>query len=84
MVNNAIYSSSVIRIKVKPNLIRQGKRHVRPIKKIAQTSYFKKTEIFHKYKTNSEYLSAVSHIPQFGDAASPTEDVDVSAGDAHL
>ncbi len=28
--------------------------------------------------------SAVSHIPQFGDAASSTGDVDVSAGDAHL
>jgi hypothetical protein len=28
--------------------------------------------------------SAVSHIPQFGDAASPAGDVDVSAGDAHL
>jgi len=27
---------------------------------------------------------AVSHIPQFGDAASPAGDVDVSAGDAHL
>ncbi len=80
-MNNAIYSSSVIRIKIKPSLIRQGKQHVRPI---AQTSYFKKIEIFHKYKTNSEYLSAVSHIPQFGDAASPTGDVDVSAGDAHL
>jgi hypothetical protein len=28
--------------------------------------------------------SAVSHIPHFGDAASPAGDVDVSAGDAHL
>jgi len=28
--------------------------------------------------------SAVSHIPQFGDAVSPAGDVDVSAGDAHL
>ncbi len=28
--------------------------------------------------------SAVSHIPQFGDAASPTGDVDISAGEAHL
>jgi len=27
---------------------------------------------------------AVSHIPQFGDAASPVGDVDASAGDAHL
>jgi hypothetical protein len=26
----------------------------------------------------------VVHIPQFGDAASPTGDVDVSAGDAHF
>jgi hypothetical protein len=29
-------------------------------------------------------VSAVSHIPQFGDAASPVGDVDVSAGDGHL
>ncbi len=37
-------------------------------------------------------FSAVSHIPEFGDAttslagdaASPARDVDVSAGDAHL
>jgi len=29
-------------------------------------------------------FSAVSHITQFGDAASPAGDVDVSAGDAHL
>jgi hypothetical protein len=37
-------------------------------------------------------LAAVSHIPEFGDAttslagdaASPSGDVDVSAGDAHL
>jgi hypothetical protein len=40
----------------------------------------------------SLFISAVSHIPQFGDAttssagdaASPMGDVDVSAGDAHL
>jgi len=30
------------------------------------------------------HSSAVSHIPHFGDAASPVGDVDVSAGDAHL
>jgi hypothetical protein len=29
-------------------------------------------------------LTTVSHIPQFGDAASPARDVNVSAGDAHL
>jgi len=28
--------------------------------------------------------SAASHIPQFGDAASPAGDVDVGAGDAHF
>jgi hypothetical protein len=33
---------------------------------------------------NNDFAS-VSHIPQFQDTnASPTEDVDVSAGDAHL
>jgi hypothetical protein len=31
-----------------------------------------------------EKCITLSHIPQFGDAASPTGDVDVSAGDAHL
>jgi hypothetical protein len=35
------------------------------------------------FKQMSNYI-AVSHIPQFGDAASPTGDVDVSAEDAHL
>jgi hypothetical protein len=41
---------------------------------------------------NHDAKQQVSHIPQFGDAttspagdaASPTGDVDVSAGDAHL
>jgi len=28
--------------------------------------------------------TAVSHIPQFGDAASPAGDIDVTAGNAHL
>jgi hypothetical protein len=28
--------------------------------------------------------TAVSHIPQFGDTASPPGDVDMSAGDVHL
>jgi hypothetical protein len=46
----------------------------------------------HKKVSVRPEKAAVSHIPQFGDAttspegdtASPTGDVDVSAGDAHL
>jgi hypothetical protein len=39
----------------------------------------------HKYQEgNNNKKLAVLHIPQFGDAASPMVDVDVSAGDAHL
>ncbi len=30
------------------------------------------------------FRSAVSHIPQFGDASSPAGDVDMSEADAHL
>jgi hypothetical protein len=30
------------------------------------------------------YIKALSHIPQFGDAVSPIEDLDFSARHAHL
>jgi len=36
------------------------------------------------YEHFCTFFATVSHIPQFGDAASPAGYVDVSAGDAHL
>jgi hypothetical protein len=40
--------------------------------------------VFELRMRGKEKCITLSHIPQFGDAASPTGDVDVSAGDAHL